>query len=117
VGHSEWEPRQFDASLTTAVDELFLERTRDEWAALLGPVDCCAEAVLTIAELRGHPQHRARSLWLPDDRPRTLPALVPTADLPGRRAPLHGEHGREVLREAGLTDEEISALQSSGVVN
>ncbi|HWE22978.1 MAG TPA: CaiB/BaiF CoA-transferase family protein, partial [Myxococcales bacterium] len=116
VARPEWEGRQFDASLCTAVDELFLERNRDEWAALLGPADCCAEPVLTLAELRTHPQHRARMLWLPDDRPRTVPALVPTEHLPARGAPLHGEHSAEVLREAGLTDGEIAALRNSGAV-
>ncbi|HYZ89087.1 MAG TPA: CaiB/BaiF CoA-transferase family protein [Myxococcales bacterium] len=117
VSRPDWEGRQFDASLTTAVDELFLERTRDEWAALLASADCCAEPVLGLAEIRPHAQHRARQLWLADGRPRTLPPLVPTPDLPARRAPLHGEHGREVLRDAGFTEEEISALQSSGVAN
>jgi alpha-methylacyl-CoA racemase len=116
VARPEWEGRQFDASLSTAVDELFLERTRDEWAALLGPADCCAEPVLVVEELRTHPQHRARSLWLADDRPRTLPALVRTEDLPARPAPLHGEHGVEVLREIGFSEGEIAALRTSGAV-
>ena len=116
VSRSEWEGRQFDASLCTAVDELFLEKTRDEWAALLGPVDCCAEPVLTVAELRAYPHHRARSLWLADDRPRTVPALVATEDLPALRAPLHGEHGSEVLREAGLSEAEIATFRDSGAL-
>src|SRR3989442_5808248 len=73
VGRPEWEGQQFDPSLCTAVDELFLARTRDEWAALLGPLDCCAEPVLRLDELAAHPQHRARSLWLRDGRPRSLP--------------------------------------------
>jgi crotonobetainyl-CoA:carnitine CoA-transferase CaiB-like acyl-CoA transferase len=116
VSHPEWDARQFDASLCTAVDELFLEKTRDEWAALLAPVDCCAEPVLTLDELRAHPHHRTRSLWLPDGRPRTVPALVGTADVPRARAPLHGEHGAEVLREAGLAESEIAALRDSGAL-
>jgi alpha-methylacyl-CoA racemase len=116
VGRPDWEGRQFDPSLSPAVDELLLGRTRDEWAALLGPADCCAEPVLAVEELAGHPQHRARSLWLRDGRPRTLPALVETASLPADRAPAHGEHGTEVLRESGAPEEEISALRAAGVV-
>jgi len=116
VGRPEWEGQQFDPSLCTAVDELFLARTRDEWAALLGPLDCCAEPVLRLDELAAHPQHRARSLWLRDGRPRSLPALVETERLPAGRAPAHGEHGAEVLREAGAPEEEISALRAAGVV-
>ncbi len=116
VGRPEWEARQFDPALCPAVDELFLERTRDEWAALLRPADCCAEPVLRVEELAAHPQHRARSLWLRDGRPRSLPALVDTADLPASRAPAHGEHTDAVLREAGVSDAEISALRTAGVV-
>ena len=116
VGRPEWEGQQFDPALCPAVDELFLARTRDEWSALLGPADCCAEPVLRIDELRGHAQHEARSLWLDDGRPRTVPALVETAALPSRRAPAHGEHGAEVWRDAGAFDAEISALRAAGVV-
>jgi crotonobetainyl-CoA:carnitine CoA-transferase CaiB-like acyl-CoA transferase len=116
VSRPEWEARQFDASLCTAVDELFLEKTRDQWATLLGPVDCCAEPVLTLDEVRKHPHHRARLLWVSDGRPRTVPSLVGTAELPAARAPLHGEHGVEVLREAGLAENEIAALRESGAL-
>ena len=34
-----------------------------------------------------------------------------TPPLVGRRAPLLGEHTEEVLREAGLSDEEIAATE------
>jgi crotonobetainyl-CoA:carnitine CoA-transferase CaiB-like acyl-CoA transferase len=116
VSRPEWEARQFDRSLCTAVDEMFLEKTRDEWAALLSPADCCAEPVLTLDEVRTHPQHQARSLWLAGGQPRTVPALVGTADLPSTRAPLHGEHSEDVLREAGVGTTEIAALRESGAL-
>jgi crotonobetainyl-CoA:carnitine CoA-transferase CaiB-like acyl-CoA transferase len=116
VGRPQWEGQQFDPSLCPAVDELFLGRTRDEWATLLGPADCCAEPVLRVEELAAHPQHGARALWLPDGRPRSLPALVETKDLPASRAPRQGEHTDALLREAGASEAEISALHAAGVV-
>ena len=116
VERPQWEGQQFDPSLCSAVDELLLTRTRDEWAALLGPADCCAEPVLRVEELAAHPQLRARSLWLHDGRPRSLPALVETVSLPAGRAPGHGENGTDVLREAGASEAEISALRAAGVV-
>src|SRR5439155_23192883 len=64
VAHPEWEGSQFDPTLCAAADELFLGRTREEWVALLDPVDCCAEPVLTFEEVRAHAHHQARSLWL-----------------------------------------------------
>jgi alpha-methylacyl-CoA racemase len=116
VGRQDWEGQQFDPSLCPAVDELFLARTRDEWAALLGAADCCAEPVLRVEELPAHPQHRARSLWLRDGRPRSLPALVETNDLPVARAPRNGEHTDALLGEAGASEAEIAALRAAGVV-
>ena len=116
VAKPEWEGRQFDASLSPGVDELFLTRTREEWAALLAPADCCAEPVLRVDELAAHPQHRARGVWLRDGRPRSFPALVETAALPAGRAPRHGEHGDEVLREAGASDAELAAWRAAGVL-
>jgi crotonobetainyl-CoA:carnitine CoA-transferase CaiB-like acyl-CoA transferase len=116
VTRPQWEGRQFDASLSPAVDELFLTRTRDDWAAVLAAADCCAEPVLRVDELAAHPQHRARAVWLRDGRPRSFPALVETAGLAAGRAPHQGEHGAEVLREAGATDAEISAWRAAGVL-
>src|SRR5712671_3292004 len=116
VGQPGWLGQQFDPSLCPAVDALFLARTRDEWAALLGPADCCAEPVLRVEELSAHRQHRARSLWLQDGRPRSLPALVETESLLQGGPPGHGEHGTDVLREAGASDAEISALRAAGVI-
>ena len=37
-----------------------------------------------------------------------------TPPVAGRRAPLLGEHTREVLREAGCTESEIRALMVEG---
>jgi alpha-methylacyl-CoA racemase len=116
VGHLEWDGRQLDPGLSATVDEMFLTRTRDEWVALLGPADCCLEPVLVLRELAALPHHQARSLWLADGRPRTLPALVETSALPARRAPAHGEHTLDVLRAAGVTDEDVAGLRTAGVV-
>jgi crotonobetainyl-CoA:carnitine CoA-transferase CaiB-like acyl-CoA transferase len=43
-------------------------------------------------------------------------ALTPPVDRAIRSAPRHGEHSREVLREAGIDDAAIDALVASGVV-
>ena len=61
-------------------------------------------------------QTLARSLWRRDGRPRSLPAVVETSQLPAARAPRQGEHTEAVLREAGASDAEISALRAAGVV-
>jgi alpha-methylacyl-CoA racemase len=105
VEQPEWISRQFDRGHMPAVAALFLTRTRDAWAALLEPHDCCAEPVLEPRELAAHPQHAARDLFVKSGNQRlmrTLPALVATAELPTRPAPRQGEQQAEVLREYGI---------------
>ena len=43
-------------------------------------------------------------------------ALTPPVERPMREAPAHGEHGRDVLREAGYDAAAIDALMAAGVV-
>ncbi len=117
VGRPEWDGRQFDPDLSATVDEMFQKRTRDEWVASLGPADCCLEPVLALPELASVAHHQARLLWLPDGRPRSLPALVETSALPAGRAPAHGQHTLEVLRAAGVTDEDLAGLRTAGVIS
>ncbi|HUJ27029.1 MAG TPA: CaiB/BaiF CoA-transferase family protein [Myxococcales bacterium] len=96
VSRPDWIERGFDTALVPELERLFAQRSRDEWDALLRPADCCGEPVLSLAELRDHPL--LRDLFA-GDLPRTFPALVPSAELPPQRAPGHGEHTPQVLRE------------------
>jgi crotonobetainyl-CoA:carnitine CoA-transferase CaiB-like acyl-CoA transferase len=105
VERPEWVERQFERPLAAEVDALFLTKSRDEWAGLLEPVDCCAEPVLEPHEVAHHPQHAGRDLFVSVGSQkllRTHPALVPTAQLSQKRAPRQGEHTKEVLREYGI---------------
>ncbi len=45
--------------LSVELAALIRERTRDEWVALLGPLDCCVAPVLTPAEAAMHPLFRS----------------------------------------------------------
>ena len=64
------------------------------------------------------PHVRARGMVVPIDHPtlgrlRTLGSPLKMSETPpivGRRAPLLGEHTREVLLEAGYTEEDITRL-------
>ena len=42
--------------------------------------------------------------------------LESEGELEGRRAPLIGEHGREVLKEVGYTDEQVDAMIEKGAL-
>jgi alpha-methylacyl-CoA racemase len=118
VGHPEWLKRQFDPSLRKDLEHLFSTRTRAEWEALFHGSESCVEPVLEPHELVTHPLHVARSLVIRSSdglaRLKT-PLRDPDAPAPGP-APGLGQHTREVLREAGLTDAQIDSLIAAKVV-
>ncbi|WP_217171033.1 CaiB/BaiF CoA transferase family protein [Sphingobium chlorophenolicum] len=81
--------------------------------------------VLNSAEIMEHPHFRARDMIVPIeypgiDRPiETVGVPVKLSDTPGgihRRAPRHGEHTAEVLRELGMDDLTIRGLAESGAI-
>ncbi|HMG23467.1 MAG TPA: CoA transferase, partial [Kofleriaceae bacterium] len=95
---------------------IFATKTAAEWTELLGKYDCCVELVTELHELPEHPLHRAREVFFtidggagvgPVQQVRT-PIGTPRSPRP---PPRQGEHTREVLAEAGLSDAEIAALR------
>jgi crotonobetainyl-CoA:carnitine CoA-transferase CaiB-like acyl-CoA transferase len=104
-----------------------------EWAAALSTAEAtaalraagiAAAVVHSAATLLTDEQLLARDFWLPIDRAHVgfhlyppaipfLPDAQPRGD--SRPAPTLGEHNREVLREAGLSDAEIDDLAEAGV--
>jgi crotonobetainyl-CoA:carnitine CoA-transferase CaiB-like acyl-CoA transferase len=66
LGREDWIARQWETMPQTAliaeVAEVIAARPLAEWQALLGPVDCCYQAVLEPADVRDDPQVRARGL-------------------------------------------------------
>ncbi|WP_424944560.1 CaiB/BaiF CoA transferase family protein [Aliiroseovarius crassostreae] len=60
-------PAQMDVSgwpkLRAAFAAKFLEKTRDDWAALLDGTDACAAPVLSMAEAADHPHNQARGAF------------------------------------------------------
>lgn len=65
LGHPDWAAQHWSlgqaiggadaARLSAKLSARFRERTRDEWMALLEPLDCCVAPVLTPAEAAAHP--------------------------------------------------------------
>jgi len=117
VDHLDWVKRQFDPRLKDEVAALFATRPRAEWEAVFAGSEACVEPVLAPAEVAGHPLHVARGMLITSDgltRIRT-PTRHPAAP-PSGKAPALGEHTREVLLEAGLSDTQITELVAAGVV-
>ncbi len=94
---------------------LFASKTAAEWDGLLAQHDCCVEVVTELGELATHPLHVAREVFFtmdggdgvgPIQQTRT-PLGMPRVSHPPPRL---GQHSREILVAAGLTDDEITAL-------
>ena len=94
------------------------------WVESLNAAGVPAGPVLGLAEVFADPQVRAREMLVSLPHPElgtfhTTGLPVKLSATPGaieRRPPLHGEHGAEVLREAGYSLDEIEALAARGVV-
>ena len=119
----EHEPHQMARDDWPAMrDELtrvFKAKTRDEWCEVMEASDVCFAPVLSMEEAPHHPHNVARETFVevagiqnPNAAPRfsRTPAAI-------QGPPAHaGQHTDEVLAEAGLSTDEITALRESGAV-
>jgi len=114
------------AELTAELEDALAARPAAVWERELVAAGVPAGLVLSVPEVLDHPHVRAREVTATfDDVPglgRPLEVLRPGFTLDGRRPtpacrpPRHGEHGRELLREAGLDEAAIDDLLARGVV-
>jgi crotonobetainyl-CoA:carnitine CoA-transferase CaiB-like acyl-CoA transferase len=132
LGHPEWKTDpalvNFAAryknrkQLTRILDDAFSGKTTREWIEQLSgkvpvaPVNDIAEALDNnfVAERNG-----VLGFDYPDGKQARLianPIRMPGVTLPTNAAPSMGAHTAELLREAGYTDAEITALRDKGVV-
>ncbi len=116
-------PDQWDRSAWPALQQRFAQvfrtRTRAEWVSRLEGTDACFAPVLSMTEAPNHPHNRARSAFIDVDgitQPAPAPRFSRTPAVVARGAAQPGEHTEEILREAGISDEEASALLTRGVV-
>jgi len=107
-------PPERQRAIRDEVAAIIATRTRDQWREVLAAHDCCAEPVLEVDELAGHPLHQARGVFFHIDDDELGPVLQVRTPVgaPARptRAPRLGEHGAAVLGEYGFTAAEIAAL-------
>jgi crotonobetainyl-CoA:carnitine CoA-transferase CaiB-like acyl-CoA transferase len=106
------------------IQEVLKTRTTGEWMARLEAADVPCAPALTRAEVIDHPQVLASEILLESDHPvagrlrQTRAAARYSATPPELRrgAPRLDEHGDEILKELGLSRDEISDLRRRGVV-
>ncbi len=111
-------------ALTAEIEAALAAHDVAQWVESLNAAGVPAGPVLGLAEVFADPQVRAREMLVSLPHPElgtfhTTGLPVKLSATPGaieRRPPLHGEHGAEVLREAGYSPDEIEALAARGVV-
>lgn len=111
-------PGPHQAALSTKLVEIFRSKTRDEWTAFNAERDCCIEPVLEPHELEGDPQLRAREVFVTQETRwgKSTQVRLPVGAPASAPAPAMGEHGRDILREAGFVDADIDALAATGAL-
>jgi formyl-CoA transferase len=96
----------------------------DEVLAVLDSVGVPAGRIYTVADIAADPHYAARGmlqqLTLPGGDTVTVPGIVPKLSrTPGgqhRIAPALGQDTNAVMRELGLSEEQIAGLRSRGVI-
>jgi len=101
------------------LEQMFKRKTRQEWCELLEGSDVCFAPVLDMNEAPKHPHNKARQTFV-DFEGTTQPAPAPRfSRTPGSiqsAAAITGQHSEQILSRWGFSDEEISALHSSGAL-
>ena len=99
--------------------QLFKQKTRDEWCAVMEHTDVCFAPVLSIKEAPAHPHNVARSTFV-EVAGVTQPAPAPRfSRTPGgiQRPPAHpGQHTDEALAAWGFDPDDIAKLRDAGAI-
>jgi crotonobetainyl-CoA:carnitine CoA-transferase CaiB-like acyl-CoA transferase len=117
---------RYDAmpQLVPEIDKTLSAKGRDEWGKIFDKAGIIWGPVLALHEVAADEQANAIGLFpsltdetIGDYRTVRIPMRFGGADVgPQRRSPKAGEHTREVLQQAGYSDDEIAQFTDSGVV-
>jgi crotonobetainyl-CoA:carnitine CoA-transferase CaiB-like acyl-CoA transferase len=134
VGHPEWaaDPRYVTADgrrarareLVAEIDRVFRGRTLEEWAGLLDQAGLIWAPVKTITEVIDDPQAAALQRFVEIEHPELgrFPTIAPPFRLsdgnprPSRGAPVLNQDTDAVLRDYGVSPEEIERMRKERIV-
>lgn len=126
-GKPEWVAHQLDPAKAPGIrahlEARFLEKTRDQWMEILGPLDCCVAPVLDLPEVFAHEQIRAREMVQEIEHAgaaiQQLGTPIKLSKTPAAirfGPPKFGGNTEEVLHELGFGAAEIERLRHEGVI-
>ena len=112
------------AEIDEAIGQWAAQRTVDDVLALLDKASVPAGRIYTVADIAADPHYRARGMLderrMDDGSRLMLPGIVPKLSAtPGSHrcnAPAIGQDSDSVLRELGLSPEQIRGLKEKGIV-
>ena len=113
-----------EKELAALLEEAFCEETTQHWMEVLEGARVPCGPINDMGQVYSDPQVRAREMLVELEDPelgtlKNIGIPVKLSLTPGsirRRAPDLGEHSREVLLEAGYSDEDVTRLINAGVV-
>lgn len=98
---------------------VFAQRSSADWIKALRVVDLPVEPVLELADAVNSEQLAARGYFAEDGGVKLPLAAFHMSEggaALARSAPLHGEQSAEVLKELGLSGDEVEELAAQGVI-
>ncbi|MGB7875117.1 MAG: CaiB/BaiF CoA-transferase family protein [Anaerolineales bacterium] len=109
--------RQYDPALESEIEMIFKQKTRAEWLALFADNDACVEPVNSIEEMLSDPQVQARGhVRMEDGQPVGMRSPFVFARQERSSAPALGADTRVLLKEVGVSDEEIDSLAERKII-
>lgn len=114
---SPYDPGQWEACAHW-LSSIFATRTRDEWSAVLEPLDACVAPVLTLAEAPFHVHSRARNSFTPIDGALLASPVPRFSETPAAFGELTppGRDTASLLDELDFSSAELSELRSVGAL-
>lgn len=116
VGREDLNPRAQEFEAIPEVAAIFKTRTFDEWMEIFKGVDACIEPVRDFSETLNDPHLKHRGLITEVDGIKQIGSVFVFASNPNLPPPRQGEHTREVLREIGMSDEELAQLSQAEII-
>ena len=133
LGHPDWSTDPIFASMRTRTEnigavlarvaDVMITRTTDEWMALFRRAHIPATPIATLTDLLKDPHLHQTGFW--QERQTELGTLrfpgIPThfSQTPGAigdPGPSLGEQSEEILREAGFSEADVTALKDAGAI-
>ena len=105
--------------LNAEYEAVFRSKTRDEWAAIFDGSDACVSPVLTLDEVEQSPHNKARGIFFRQNgvlQAAPAPRFDRTPAGPVRAPAAPGSDTDDLLRNAGYSPEDITAMRADGAL-